>query len=710
MPKIRIGVDVGGTFTHAVAIGDPDLKLVGQAKVQTTHRDRLGVARGVVDSLKVLLKRSKISAKDVSLVAHSTTQATNALLEGDVSTVGVISLGSGFSGFFVQMAANISGIKLLSNKKINVISKFYDIGRGIRYSRVRDMILELKELGARVLVIAEAFSTEDSENEKRIAEVACKLGVPCTATSDISGLYGLRARTKTAIVNACILPRMIDAAEKTEKAIRSLKITAPIMVVRSDGGVLSLEEMRKRPILTILSGPAAGVGAALFHEKISNGVFIEVGGTSTDISLIRNGVSQIRPAVLGEHRLYLKTLDVRTLGVAGGSLPRIDKNELADVGPRSAHIAGISYASFSKPKSFNKLKVKFIQPQPGDINGYLSFSDGRNLYSVTPTCAANYLGFVRSSDWAYGNQSSVKRMFDHAGKTVGTSGKHLALAMLDIASGKLEKAVRDLAGGYGLEPGGLKLIGGGGGAAALVPYLGKKMGLKYKLAKDQAVISAIGAALSMVHEEVERSVPYPKESDIVRVKLEAQNKVISMGALPGTVHVNIDVDIRKGVIRASAFGSLKMEKKKGRRLNTRQLKDMLVREIKTKHKDLVLCGDTGKFSVFQELRRRPLLFFTRKEKWLHIVEAEGCIRHSIGNASSKMCTIASIQTDLRRIIESSKKYGDAGAIFPQIMIVFRDRITDLSSLSDITLMEALLNSETAGKKNNEKVAIIWKLR
>ena len=334
--KLKIGIDVGGTFTHAVAVDVARTELVGKAVVPTTHGHEDGVAAGVVQSMHRLLEEAGIAPEEVVLIAHSTTQATNALLEGDVAKVGVLAMGAGPQGLRARREARLGEVRLGPGATLETAFRFLDVSDGLDEARARALLKELVAEGAQALVAAEPFSVDRPENEEAVVRIATELGVPATATSGLTQLYGLRMRTLTAAINASMLPIMIETADRTARAVAESGIEAPLMVMRSDGGIMDIEAMRRRPVLTMLSGPAAGVAAALMYERIANGVFVEVGGTSSDICLIRNGRPEIRAAEIGGRRLFVRTLDVRTVGVAGGSVPRVRRGKLSDVGPRSA--------------------------------------------------------------------------------------------------------------------------------------------------------------------------------------------------------------------------------------------------------------------------------------------------------------------------------------------------------------------------------------
>ncbi len=193
--------------------------------------------------------------------------------------------------------------------------------------------------GVEAVAASAAFAVDRPEPEDRIVAAARRAGLAATSGGEVSTMYGLRARTRTAAINAAILPRMLRTSRVTKRAVEASRIPAPLMIMRSDGGVMDVNEVERRPILTLLSGPAAGIAGALFAENVTDGIFIEIGGTSADCSVIKHGQPQMRPARIGGYRTLLRTLDVRTLAIAGGSLVRIEQRTVSSTSDRVRRIS-----------------------------------------------------------------------------------------------------------------------------------------------------------------------------------------------------------------------------------------------------------------------------------------------------------------------------------------------------------------------------------
>ena len=276
------------------------------------------------------------------------------------------------------------------------------------------------------------------------AAYARERGVDATSGHDVSSTYGLRARTRTAALNAAMLPKMVRTSRMTAAAVERAAIPAPLMIMRSDGGVMDVREIERRPILTLLSGPAAGVAGALLYENLSDGIFVEVGGTSSDCSAIRGGRPQMRPARIGGHRTMLRTLDVRTLGLAGGSMLRVGSGGIADVGPRSAHIAGCAYACFTDVARLDGARIEMLAPSPLDPNDYavLVAPDGTRIAptrDVRGQPPRTPFPTARSRAGTPTRRSSpLKLLALHLGADAAT----LARSVLDVAARKLRAAHR----------------------------------------------------------------------------------------------------------------------------------------------------------------------------------------------------------------------------------------------------------------------------
>ena len=124
MRRIRIGIDVGGTFTDAVAIDGDSYEIIAQAKIPTTHDDSDGVAKGIIKILQLVLENANADPSEVTFIAHGTTQATNALLEGDTATVGIVALGDGIISGRVAEDTKIGDIELAPGKYLHTCHRF----------------------------------------------------------------------------------------------------------------------------------------------------------------------------------------------------------------------------------------------------------------------------------------------------------------------------------------------------------------------------------------------------------------------------------------------------------------------------------------------------------------------------------------------------------------------------------------------------------
>src|ERR687890_1319173 len=291
MRRIRIGIDVGGTFTKAVAVETFEGKILASVMVPTTHVSERGVADGILVALSKLVADSKIENSEIELISHSTTQAVNALLEGDTAKVGIIGMGVGLEKSNVIKRTNIKGVKLAPNKYLQTCYRFVDTSKYLGDKEIDQAINELKKEGAEVIVVSEAYSVDDPSNERFVMD---RSDIPATAGHELTGVYGLEIRTLTAAINGGILPKTTSTAKFVESAVRNEKIAAPVLIMKGDGGVTDMSTFRSKPIVTFLSGPAASVAGALLHLRVIDAIFIEIGGTSTNICAIKDGKPEVR--------------------------------------------------------------------------------------------------------------------------------------------------------------------------------------------------------------------------------------------------------------------------------------------------------------------------------------------------------------------------------------------------------------------------------
>lgn len=697
---IRMGVDVGGTYTKCVAMDNVTHEIIGKNQVKTTHDHETGVAAGVVQSFQNCMRENQISTEDVVFVAHSTTQATNAFIEGDVAKVGVIGVsGGGLEGLLAKNQLKIKDIVL--DEKVGRLIKVYNAyikKKMLTEEVINQSIDELVNQGAQVIVASMAFGVDSMTEEQAIHDCGEKKNLPVTMASDITKLYGLTRRTRTAAINASILPKMMATANATESSVRAAGVTVPLIIMRGDGGVMEIGEMRKRPILTALSGPAASVMGSLMYLRASNAIYFEVGGTTTNIGVIKNGRPGVDYAQIGGHDTFISSLDVRILGCAGGSMVRVNDKEVVDVGPRSAHIAGCEYACFTPEEEIVDPVIEMVSPKTGDPADYviLNLKNGKRI-CLTNTCAANVLGLIDKKYFAYGNANAARKAMQPVADKLGITIEQMAAQILDKDYEKVSACINALAEKYQLDKESMRLVGCGGGAASLVPYCAAKMDLQYSIPQHAEVISSIGVALSMVRDVVERVIPNPSKDDIAEIKKEAADAAIGSGASPDTVEVHIEIDNQTGKVTAIATGSTEVKTTDLlKECDEKEALDLAEHDFGSNVTNIRLVEKTEKFFVYQGERdgKQPL----------RIVDKKGFIKVQCSNGTAVKCKVKDYPEAVKELWEEEAYFKTDTVLRPDFFVCFGPRVSDYSAI-DLEQIELLMDLDL-GDRNLEEDIII----
>jgi N-methylhydantoinase A/oxoprolinase/acetone carboxylase beta subunit len=479
------------------------------------------------------------------------------------------------------------------------------------------------------------------------------------------------------------------------------------MIMKGDGGVTDIDTFKNKPILTILSGPAASVAGALLHSHILHGVFIEIGGTSTNISIIKNGKPEIRYVTIMDHPTCIRSVDVRVAGVAGGSLIRLEKNRIIDVGPRSAHIAGLKYSCFVEPNELDNARIITFKPNENDPDDYICIQTYNNKkIAITNTCAANALGLIMKEDYAFGNRVSAIRSLSLLGETLGISYQEAAEMVLDFSIKKIFQIMEPMIKEYQLIENKTILIGGGGGASVLVPYMATKRNFHHQIAKNAEVVSSIGVAAAMIYEEIEKTIDKPDSNDVSNIIDDVKKRALDRGAVPESISIQTEYVNERSLLRAIATGNVELDIGKN---NRKEIDDQQATEIASsilENNNVQRILDMRNYYGFtcETIKKQ---FLIKKRKYpIVILDKFGRIRLMLDNAK-----IIKGNKNLKNEIDTlifklnNKSKDD---LAPQVHILDDMKIIDFSSLtSPQHLIEAIKNE--IDKINTDKITIIIKI-
>ncbi len=305
--KLGLGIDTGGTYTDAVLMDLSDGSLVNSYKSLTTYPDLVTGIRNTLNGLdpKYL--------KDINFTSVSTTLATNTTLEGKGYPAGLILIGYSINN------------KVPSDHVLSIAGGHDSDGNEIAplegLEELREFILENKKKVAS-FAISSYFGVRNPDHENRVKEYVRKLtDLPIVCGHELSMSLGASERAITALLNAQLIPVVDDFIKSILSVMKDIGIDSTLMMMKCDGSLVKIEEAVEKPVESIFSGPAASLVGAGHLTSLEECIAMDVGGTSTDIAMIRDAVPQIdeQGAIVGGWKTMVKAIKMRTSAMGGDS-------------------------------------------------------------------------------------------------------------------------------------------------------------------------------------------------------------------------------------------------------------------------------------------------------------------------------------------------------------------------------------------------------
>lgn len=525
MTRYRLGIDIGGTFTDIVLLGEDGN--VHTKKILSTPDD---YSRAIEDGVRQLLAETGVSAGAISEVSHGTTVATNAIIERKGVRVALITT-QGFRDILEiarYRAPQLYDVffrkpePLVERRlRFEVPERMAAAGETVTpldadaLLAVADRCIEEK-VDAVAVVFINAYANGAHE-EKAAALIREKYpDLPVTVSSELVPQIQEYERTSTTVVNAYIRPVIERYARRLDDRLKTIGITVPLNIMQSNGGVLPGDLAARRPIFIIESGPAAGVvGAQRLGERLGlgNTIVFDMGGTTAKASIIVDGQYGTAPetevgggAALG-HRMIrgggyvvqAPTIDIAEVGAGGGSIAWIDAGGGIQVGP---HSAGAS---------------------PGPV------CYGQGGTEPTVTDANLLLGYLNPDVLVGGDLSLDKEGAERAiaavGDRLGQSVTDAAYGIHLIANARMMRALSAVSSERGLDPAGFGAFAFGGNGGVHVCGLAESLGLRQVIVPPAAgLFSALGLIFADVEHQCIRAYYQPVDT----LDLDALNRLFDL--------------------------------------------------------------------------------------------------------------------------------------------------------------------------------------
>jgi N-methylhydantoinase A len=498
MAKYRVTVDTGGTFSDFVFFNE-DTGAISITKVPSTPSEPF---QAVLNGVKELVDNG-VNARDISFFCHGTTVGTNALLEEKGAKTGLL-VTQGFRGIYEVMEQTrgygpatydlfFEKPRLLAPPYLTEeIPERVDF-RGnalkpIEMEPSREAVKRLKKKGVQSVAVCFLFSFLNPDHELKIKEIFAAefpdatLSLSCEVLPQIREFY----RMSTTVINAYIAPVMANYISRLENRLKELGVMTPkLYIMQSNGGVSTFEGSTKKPVATVLSGPAGGVIASMGTcERIgvNNIITFDMGGTSCDVALIH----QSHPVIttqgkINQRPISLPMLDIHTVSAGGGTIARIDVVGGLQVGPHSA-------GADPGPVSYNRGGEEITVTDANIVTGVLD--------------PDHFLGGRMKLDKA----KAEKILEEKIAKPLGLSRLEAADGILDIINVKMEEAIKAVSSQRGYDIRDFTLVAFGGGGPMHAGRIAIDLGIPSVLIPlTPGVHSALGLLMSDVKHDYVRS-------------------------------------------------------------------------------------------------------------------------------------------------------------------------------------------------------------
>ena len=464
----RIGVDTGGTFTDVVLVNEA----TGRRHVRKTSSTPDDPSRAFTTGIIELLAEVGVEASDVSFISHGTTVATNAILESRYAELGLL-VTHGYREMLEVGRQTVPGdfgdiTWWLKPPRVVPLELVREVrGRvtvdGAEHTpldevAVREFALSFKQMGIRAIAVSFLHSYRNPQHERRTREIIREVFPDCfvSISSDVIREYREYERTLSTCLNTGLMPLVTTYLDNLQGRLRDKALDARLYVMKSSGGIIHASDMAPQPIAAVLSGPAAGIVTACYYGKAAghqNLITIDIGGTSTDICLIDQGM----PNMLTEGRIDIYNIkapmiDMHTVGAGGGSIAWLAAGRSLRVGPQSAGAqpGPVCYQRGGTEPALTDAHLVLGRVSPYLLGGSIALDPAAARYAIETRIA----------------------------RPLGISVEEAAMGILDIANNNIAQGINVVSVKRGRDPRDYALMAFGGAGGLNACLVAESLGIK----------------------------------------------------------------------------------------------------------------------------------------------------------------------------------------------------------------------------------------